>query len=170
MWCLPLWCIPECRPLLRRTPPAQHEGRLIRWWWRRSQPSLPAHQSSPHVQSPSAAQQNSLLTTHTNIQSLRVTTVTAWYARKHIILMFANCFVHSPPYRCVLIIWINNLLIALVIYFYKPLARRWRFSVPCSAKPRPHFEHLKGFSPVWCRMCRTKALFSRKPREQCGHT
>uniref|UniRef100_A0A0E9PIM7 Uncharacterized protein n=1 Tax=Anguilla anguilla TaxID=7936 RepID=A0A0E9PIM7_ANGAN len=29
-----------------------------------------------------------------------------------------------------------------------PLARRWRLSVPCSANPRLHLKHLKGFSPV----------------------
>lgn len=42
--------------------------------------------------------------------------------------------------------------------------------VPCSANPLPHLEHLKGFSPVWWRMWRTRAPFSRKPREQCWHT
>lgn len=45
-----------------------------------------------------------------------------------------------------------------------------RLRVPCSAKPRAHFGHLKGFSPVWWRMCRTREPFSLKPLEQNWHT
>lgn len=58
----------------------------------------------------------------------------------------------------------------IYLLFMLPFDRRWRLSVPCSANPRPHLEHLKGFSPVWWRMWRTKAPFSRNAREQCVHT
>lgn len=67
----------------------------------------------------------------------------------------------------------NSLTICCVAYmtiFMLPFARKWRLSVPCSANPRSHLEHLKGFSPVWWRMWRTRAPFSRNAREQCGHT
>lgn len=60
--------------------------------------------------------------------------------------------------------------IAYMTIFMLPFARKWRFSVPCSANPRPHLKHLKGFSPVWWRMWRTRAPFSRNAREQCEHT
>lgn len=56
------------------------------------------------------------------------------------------------------------------VYCLRPFARMCRLRVPCSAKPRAHFGHLKGFSPVWWRMCRTREPFSLKPLKQNWHT
>ncbi len=80
---------------------------------------------------------------------------------------------HYKSYLCLLVVvvnihfsldmfwYLNDSLITQSwwIMFNKPLARRWRLSVPCSASPGRNLSTWRAFLPCGCRMCRTKALF-----------